>query len=143
MFRKSIPMVALAALLAVTMAYAQQGASSATSTPATSSAPVKAAKATKMTAKKATHVARMVAPVMNRQGVRVAHGGRGVRRGRVASGGHGQRMSGALGVRTRGRCEARERSQRGQCRDPSRSGRLHATPADAQDPSPGSSDRAP
>jgi DNA uptake protein ComE-like DNA-binding protein len=58
MFRKSIPMVALAALLAVTMAYAQQGASSATSTPATSSAPVKAAKATKMTAKKVTHVAK-------------------------------------------------------------------------------------
>jgi len=58
MFRKSIPMVALAALLAVTMAYAQQGASSATSTPATSSAPAKAAKATKMTAKKVTHVAK-------------------------------------------------------------------------------------
>jgi competence protein ComEA len=58
MFRKSIPMVALAALLAVTMAYAQEGTSSPSSTPATTSAPAKAAKAPKMHAAK-THVAKI------------------------------------------------------------------------------------
>ena len=48
MFRKSIPMVALAALLAVTMAYAQEGTPAGTSsTPATTSAPAKAPKAAK------------------------------------------------------------------------------------------------
>jgi len=41
MFRKSIPMVALAALFAVTMAYAQEG-STTTSAPATTPAPAKA-----------------------------------------------------------------------------------------------------
>lgn len=62
MFRKSIPMVALAALLAVTMAYAQEGTSSSTpsSTPAAApaAAPAKAAKATKSSAKK-THMAKI------------------------------------------------------------------------------------
>jgi competence protein ComEA len=58
MFRKSIPMVALAALLAVTMAYAQGGTPSTSSTPAATSAPAKAAKATKSSAKK-THMAKI------------------------------------------------------------------------------------
>lgn len=64
MFRKSIPMVALAALLAVTMAYAQEGTSTgASSTPAATTAPAKApkaAKAMKTSAKKsATHMAKL------------------------------------------------------------------------------------
>ena len=42
MFRKSIPMVALAALFAVTMAYAQEGSTPASgSAPATTTAPAK------------------------------------------------------------------------------------------------------
>jgi competence protein ComEA len=66
MFRKSIPMVALAALLAVTMAYAQEGTSSGASstTPATTTAPAKpakAAKAMKSSSKKsaAAHMAKL------------------------------------------------------------------------------------
>ena len=64
MFRKSIPMVALAALLAVTMAYAQEGTSSGASstTPATTAPakPAKAAKAMKSSSKKAAaHMAKL------------------------------------------------------------------------------------
>lgn len=64
MFRKSIPMVALAALLAVTMAYAQEGSSTgSSSTPATSSdaaaKPAKAAKAPKTHAAKAKGMAKI------------------------------------------------------------------------------------
>jgi DNA uptake protein ComE-like DNA-binding protein len=44
MFRKSIPLVALAALFAVTMAYAQEGSTTASgSAPATTTAPAKPA----------------------------------------------------------------------------------------------------
>lgn len=58
MFRKSIPMVALAALFAVTMAYAQEGSTTASgSAPATTTAPAKpAAKpAAKSTHSSSTH----------------------------------------------------------------------------------------